>query len=342
MTSLIQQISSFSSEEEYRTYPALNYSRLARFFREGYRGLYQEPEQTPAMLFGTLVDSLTTTNDPFHEEFHNRFFVYPEDFSPPSPAAHEAVKMIADFSAESELPLVEESMILRGLDEAKYHTSWKDYTRLRKFLEEASVDYSLLKQSQGKKIVPATLFGEAIRTSSAVRQHPLVARFLSSDRYSVHYQVKLRSWWPGLASEVKCMLDAVVVDQGNHLIIPCDLKTTGKDEQDFPESIMKWNYWLQAMMYSDILRTRVNQAESGWTILPFYFVVASHPEPHPMVYRFDTDGVTRDFFPSWVEIARKAEKYLLAPERNVPFGMSREMSNKLVFNNKYVLSNKSF
>lgn len=341
---IIDRISSFSSEEEYRSYPALNYSRLANFFREGYRGLYLEVEQTPALIFGSMVDSLTTTNDPYHQDFHRKFSVLPEGLDQLSPSALEAVKMIATLSEQPELYQIDESMVLRGLDETKYHTNWKNETRLKKFIEEAHEHYSVIKESEGKQLIPTPLYAEALEASVAVRQHPLVARFLYSGRYSVHYQVKLRSEWPELASGVKCMLDAVLVDQERRIIIPCDLKTTGKDEQDFPESIMKWNYWLQAIMYSDILRTKVNEVEAGWTILPFYFIVVSHPDPKPMVYRFDTEGAARDFFPSWVDIAKKAERYLSRPDRTTPFGMTRTSSNKvvdsLIRQNKYAFINK--
>ena len=66
------------TEEEYRADPALSYSTLSRFEREGFDGLSKlfEKTETPSLVFGSMVDTLLTGSI---EEFNERF-VLVQDF----------------------------------------------------------------------------------------------------------------------------------------------------------------------------------------------------------------------------------------------------------------------
>ena len=60
------------SEEEYRADPALSYSRLSQFFKQGPRALISnEKIDTLALRFGSAVDCILTAP----EEFDDRFYV---------------------------------------------------------------------------------------------------------------------------------------------------------------------------------------------------------------------------------------------------------------------------
>ena len=60
------------SEAEYRLDPALSYSRLSQFFKNGAKALISnEKIDTPSLRFGSLVDCILTAP----EEFDDRFYV---------------------------------------------------------------------------------------------------------------------------------------------------------------------------------------------------------------------------------------------------------------------------
>ena len=67
------------TEEEYRADPALSYSTLSRFDREGFSNLSNLFTQitTPSLILGQLVDTILTDGE---DEFNNRFVVaeYPD------------------------------------------------------------------------------------------------------------------------------------------------------------------------------------------------------------------------------------------------------------------------
>ena len=98
------------SEEEYRADPALSYSRLAQFFRQGPRALISnEKIDTPSLRFGSLVDCVLTAS----EEFDDRFYVTDIDrFS------DSIRKMTEDlFNPEvDELSLIDDETTLMILD----------------------------------------------------------------------------------------------------------------------------------------------------------------------------------------------------------------------------------
>ena len=70
----LKDISWLVSEETYRTDPAISYSTLARFEREGFDNLAHlyDKVESPSLTFGSLVDCLLTGTS---EELEERFLV---------------------------------------------------------------------------------------------------------------------------------------------------------------------------------------------------------------------------------------------------------------------------
>ena len=89
------------------------------------------------------------------------------------------------------------------------------------------------------------------------------------------YQLKLKYNKNGL--NVRCMFDRVIVNHITKAIQPIDLKTTGKDEEEFENSFLAWSYWIQSNMYSEILKLIIEEDDyfKDFTILPFLFVVVN-------------------------------------------------------------------
>ena len=57
------------------------------------------------------------------------------------------------------------------------------------------------------------------------------------------------------------MADLIIIDHNNKLIIPCDLKTSSKDEYNFHHSFIDWSYFEQAQLYWYIIRQNLDKDE---------------------------------------------------------------------------------
>ena len=70
----LKDISWQVSEEEYRADPALSYSTLAKYEREGFNGLPHlfDKLETPSLTFGSAVDAIITGG---RKEFDDKFIV---------------------------------------------------------------------------------------------------------------------------------------------------------------------------------------------------------------------------------------------------------------------------
>ena len=70
----LRDISWQVTEPEYRADPALSYSTLSRYEREGFNNLDKlfERIESPSLTFGSAVDTLLTGSE---EEFNEQFFV---------------------------------------------------------------------------------------------------------------------------------------------------------------------------------------------------------------------------------------------------------------------------
>ena len=70
----LRSISWDVSEETYRADPALSYSTLARYEREGFNNIDKlfDKIETPSLVFGSAVDAIITGGQ---EEFNERFMV---------------------------------------------------------------------------------------------------------------------------------------------------------------------------------------------------------------------------------------------------------------------------
>ena len=74
MVKSIKELSWNVTEEEYRKDPAISYSTLSRFEREGWRNLSSlfDKVDSPALLFGSAVDCMLTDGE---QAFAERFIV---------------------------------------------------------------------------------------------------------------------------------------------------------------------------------------------------------------------------------------------------------------------------
>lgn len=277
------------SENEYREYPGLSYSVLQRYDREGYECLDSlfEPQSTPSLSFGSVVDCLMTQGE---EAFHQQYRIM--DMSLPSDTIANIIMYLHEGHVEKLLPLVIDEDILLAADAYEYQKNWKDTTRITKVRELGTEYYNFLKSCAGKTVVSQKDFDDAVHCVDMLKTDSTTSAYFSKDPFS--NIEKVFQWQYATKDEVtgidyKGMLDLVLIDHDNRRIIPCDLKTT-KSIYTFESSFYKYRYYLQAAMYTELVKTAIKDKCPGlaqYTIEPYRFIAVSRFVDKPVVFEWD-------------------------------------------------------
>ena len=131
------------TEEEYRADPALSYSTLARYEREGFNNLDKlfDKIETPSLIFGSAVDSLITGGQ---EEFNERFMV--ADFLSIPDSIIKIVKSLYNQYAGTYRSLlnIPDNSIIRETESQNNQLNWNLETRPKVIKEKGSDYYNLL------------------------------------------------------------------------------------------------------------------------------------------------------------------------------------------------------
>ena len=275
------------SEEEYRNDDAISYSMLASFERDGFKIIpyLKDKKSSEALRFGSLVDTILT--EP--EELDNKFLV--SDISKVTEVVLNIVKNIYDICDKTTNTLTEinRDLILNSIKEFNYQSNWKDDTRINKIIDEGNSYFSLLGLAGNKTLISQYEYDLAVSCVESIKNSEFTNKYFDDTvdyfgEIEAFYQLKLKYNKNGL--NVRCMFDRVIVNHITKAIQPIDLKTTGKDEEEFENSFLAWSYWIQSNMYSEILKLIIEEDDyfKDFTILPFLFVVVNKNNKTPLVW----------------------------------------------------------
>ena len=291
MTPDLYSISWQVTESEYRNDPALSYSTLARYSREGFDKLDNlfDHIDTPSLTFGSAVDALITGGQ---EEFDKNFIV--AEFPTVKDSIAKIVKELFDTYCQEyrRLNLIPDTHIITLSEQMGFQLNWKPETRAKVIKEQGSEYYTLMYVAQGKKILDTET---KIMVDSAVRvlkESDSTKFYFESDNpfdnsIQRFYQLKFKAKFSGI--EYRCMSDLIVVDHKNKTIQPIDLKTSGHPEWDFFHSFLAWNYQIQARLYWRIIQYNVINSEDfrDYKVLPYLFIVVNKTTLTPLVWKFE-------------------------------------------------------
>lgn len=233
-------------EPTYRADPALSYSTLSSYERNGrFSSLETLGEQisTPSLIFGSMVDTLITDTE---EEFRNRFIVVDD------PGISDNLKEITMrlFSMYGSTRMrfedISDNILAAVGKECNYYAGDKyaNY-RVKQIKENCKPYYNTLCIAEGKTVVTSEDVEDARRCVSALKTNPYTAfYFTDNDPFNNtiqrFYQLKFKGNHDGVA--YRCMADLIVVDNEKKTIQPCDLKTSSHNEWEFPKSFQQWRY----------------------------------------------------------------------------------------------------
>ncbi len=322
------------SEDEYRRDPAYSYSTLARFAREGFDGLPHlfDRIESPSLTFGSCVDAIITGGE---EEFSSKYMVVEmsSEISDTLRQITERLHTKYKDSCKSLLEIPDDDM-LASIEDIQWNNHWLPRTRAKKIKEDCVGYYALLFESGDKTIISTRLYSkvmdcvEALKTSVATRFY-----FEEDNAFNTNiqrfYQLKFKTVMKGL--EFKCMPDELIVVHDKKLIVPVDLKTSSKAEWEFHRSFLQWKYYLQADLYTRILRNVLGKDDyyKDFTIASYKFIVVNKSTLTPLVWVYsqsiDNPGVKIE---DPVALALELDRYLREKPR-VPFDISLDKPNSL-------------
>lgn len=276
-------------EPTYRADPALSYSTLARYEREGFNNIEHlfDKISTPSLTLGSMVDVLITGSQ---EEFEKEFFV--SSF----PSIGDKEKQVADtlFSKYGDMYdsfyTIPKEAILQVANETSFQKNWRDDTRVRVLAERCNLYYCLKKEANGRTVVNMDTFYKVQAMVGALKESPSTHGYFADDdpmspirRY---YQLKYKATIQGV--DYRCMMDLAVVDYEKKVIIPVDLKTSSHKEWDFQDSFCQWDYMIQARLYWLILRLNLDKDDyfKDFTLENYRFIVVNRDTLTPLVWEF--------------------------------------------------------
>lgn len=287
----LKDISWNISEEDYRKDPALSYSTLARFNREGFNNLNKlfDKIETPSLTFGSAVDSIITGGQ---EEFDTRFMV--ADFPSTPDSIIQIVKELFNRFSDTctNINLISNNAIIEVASIYSYQNNWKPETRAKVIKEKGFDYYNLLYLSQDKTILNTETYQDVCRAVDALKTSE-ATKFYFADNNPFEpnierfYQLKFKATLNGI--DYRCMFDELVVFSDTKEIQPLDLKTSCKKldrEWDFPSHYIEWFYQIQNRLYVRILQDVISKDEyfKDFKILPYKDIIIFRGSDTPLVW----------------------------------------------------------
>jgi len=184
--------------------------------------------------------------------------------------------------------------ILSHLLTINLHQALKtDQQRLDKILvDENKLYFEFLKESLGKTVVDQeTLDGcksglEVLKLNSSVRALLQLDKTDEDEHVEVYNELQLQVDIAGLPFGFKGFVDNLVIDHDSKNIFINDLKTLGKSIQDFPDSVEYYRYWIQAVVYMNMVKEKYNL--EGYAYHITFIVIDKYNQVYPYQVSSDT------------------------------------------------------
>lgn len=328
-------------EPAYRADPALSYSTLAKYEREGFNNLDKlfDRIDTPSLTFGSAVDSIITGSQ---EEFDERFIV--ADF-PSTPDT--IIKIVNDVFREfcdtyKDLDSIPDVEIIHRASSFNYQPNWKPETRAKVIKEKGADYYNLLFIADGKTVLNTQTYQDVCNAVRALKESTATKFYFAPNNpfepnIERFYQLKFKGEFEGV--KYRNMADLIIVNHKEKWVKPVDLKTSSHTEWDFYKSFVDWRYDIQARLYWAIIRQNMNKDEyfRSFKLLDYEFIVVNRRTLTPLVWECPftqstgtlTFGKNRQIeMRSPFEIGRELTYYLSSRPR-VPINIEEYNSNNL-------------
>lgn len=336
----LRDISWQVTEPEYRQDPALSYSTLARYEREGFNNLDKlfDRIESPSLIFGSAVDTIVTGSE---EEFNKLFMVAQLD-NPPSDTLVTITKRLFDkwrdkYNKLSDIP---DDDIISTIEDIQWNNHWLPKTRAKKIKEDCAGYYRLLYIAGDKTIISSAVYMnvqnavDKLKSADSTRYY-FEADNMFDDDIERLYQLKFKAKFGNVS--YRCMTDELIVIHSKKIVVPVDLKTSSKPEWDFHKSFLDWRYDIQARLYWEIIRANMDKDTyyKDFKLTNYRFIVVNKKTLVPLVWEFESTQALTDIHLSNGMVLRhpfvigKELQQYLNSKPVVPKGINLIKPNKL-------------
>lgn len=266
-------------ECSYRKDASYSYSILSKYLKLGFEGLSQlrKSEETQALIEGSIVDCLMTDADNFDNIFYIAKHKCPDSLIP-------IVEIL--LSTGQYYDTIPESSILTVAK--NWQSNYKDETKLKKLKDTISEYYNARLEHPNHMCITQEMFDSCMASVMALKNSKATSEYFTSsteDR-EVLYQCKFKGRYNKIP--IRCMADIIIVDYKAKTIQISDLKTSSRPEYSFYDSFVKWNYDIQARLYTALISSIIANSEfKEFTILPFQFIVVNKNTLNPCIWIYD-------------------------------------------------------
>lgn len=275
-------------EPTYREDPALSYSTLARYEREGFNNLDKlfDRLETPSLTFGSAVDSIITGGQ---EEFDERFMV--AEFPSIPDSIITIVKELFKWchSTNRTLESIEDDFVIKIASKYNYQNNWKPETRAKVIKEKGSEYYNLMYIAGDRTILDTNTYQDVCNAVRALKESKSTQFYFAKDNpfepdIERFYQLKFKGEFNGV--KYRNMADLIIVNHKKKWVKPVDLKTSSHTEWDFYKSFVNWRYDIQARLYWAIIRQNMDKDEyfKDFKLLDYDFIVVNRRILVPLVW----------------------------------------------------------
>lgn len=277
------------SEEEYRNSTELHYSTLSRFDQVGYDGLDHlfDKIESPSLTFGSCVDVLLTGSK---KEFEQKFIVRDIKITDSGIATCKALANVpTPYPTFYDIPQRIVSNAAKSIGfwaDDKYDKS--RYDKVIKTGDVSDYYYSLI--NSDKTVISTEMYQDALNCVQALKDSSSTSGFFAEDDpfspIKRYYQLKFKATINGIGYIV--MSDLLVVDYENKIVYPCDLKTCGVSEWRFQENFVKYHYYIQAVLYWNVIRANLDNDPyfKDFKLADFKFIVVNKNSLTPLVWEY--------------------------------------------------------
>ena len=292
MMKSLRDISWLVTEEEYRADPALSYSTIARYEREGFNNLDKlfDKIETPSLTFGSAVDALITGGQ---KEFDERFMVAEFPSTPDSviKVVKALFKLYGRLMAYRTLEAIPDTIVIQEAEAQNYQMNWKPETRAKVIKEKGADYFNLLFVAGDRCILDTQTYQDVTNAVKALKESEATKFYFAEDNpfepnIERLYQLKFKTTLRGIP--YRCMFDELIVDYEKKKILPIDLKTssTNDKEWDFPKHYLHWGYQIQNRLYVRILQNILNKDDyfKDFKIWPYRDIIVVRGSNTPLVW----------------------------------------------------------
>lgn len=325
-----EELEKFYSETFYFSYSSINKLLYSpRWFYDHYILKMREDSTDAHLVAGRALHCLL-----FEEEKFDDYFL-----KLPGTVPSENNRSVIDhIFTKVYLPLQNDSLtlddfhteILTQLSTINLHQSLKtDQQRIEKIVTVPHSEYfEFLKAKETKTVIDQKTLDSCKVSVEALKENKTVRQLLQLDNLNaegikVLNEQDLKTQPFTYKFGFKGVLDNVVIDYNSKTLFINDLKTTGKNIQDFPESVEYYRYWIQAVMYQQLawfnyLKDLPDLSE--WKIAITFIVIDKYNQIYPYQVSSDSLALWRERFE--VNVLPKLEYHYNNKDYSLPYELA--------------------